>query len=200
MDWPAGPQRRDNLDRGRKVQAINEIVMGRGGGFLMFVDADDWVDTHLVEQTRALIGPDMVGGVVVSGYATDFRTLRTAALPDERLFPGQFHQVCGSSTVAHLRPDERDPLRRDPHRIMHAHHRWTEMAADLGAPLVELPVYNNYLISTSENHSEIYGPYTSWRREFTQAVNCFGSPIDRYFAARFGLDDTQIRAMSARFS
>lgn len=197
--WPAGPQRSDNLDRGRKVQVINETVLGRGGGFLMFVDADDWVDTRLVEQARALIGPDVIGGVVLSGYATDFRTLRTAALPDERLFPGRFHEVCGSSTVALLRPGERDPLRRDPHRIMHEHFRWTELAAELRAPLVELPVHNNYLINTSENHSELHGPFTAWRREFTQAVNRFGTPIGSEFAVRFGIDEGQLRAVSARF-
>lgn len=200
VDWPAGPQRRDNLDRGRKVLAINENVMRRGGGLLMFVDADDWVDRRLVEQARALIGPDVVGGVIVSGYAIDFRSLRAARMPDERLFPGRFHQVCGSSTVAQLRPDARDPLRRDPHRIMHEHYRWTELAAELGAQLVELPVENNYLINTSENHSELHGPFTEWRREFTQAVNRFGAPIDGSFAARFGLDEDRIRAASSRFS
>ena len=198
--WPAGPQRSDNLDKGRKVLAINDVVMGRGGGLLMFVDADDWVDTRLVEQARALIGPDVVGGVVVSGYVTDFRTLHTALMPDERLFPGRFHQVCGSTTVAQLRPKERDHLRRDPHRIMHEHHRWIELAVELGVTLVELPVKNNYLINTSENHSELHGPFTEWRREFTHAVNRFGAPIDSSLAARFGLDVDQIRSASCRFS
>lgn len=200
VEWPALPQRPDNLDRGRKVRLLNEHVMARGGGLLMFVDADDWVDMRLVEQARALIGPDLIGGVVVSGYATDFRTLRAAALPDERIFTGRFHEICGSTTVAHLRPGEQDLLRHDPHRIMHEHYRWTEMAVSLSAPLVELPVQNNYLINTSENHSERHGPFAAWRREFTHAVNRFGIPLSSDLAARFGLNANQIRAASEKFS
>lgn len=200
VDWPALPQRSDNLDRGRKVFAINDLVMRRGGGLLMFVDADDWIDTQLVEHARALIGgSNAVGGVVVSGYAIDFRTLRTAALPDQNVFPGPFNKICGSSTVAMLRPQERDPLRRDPHTIMHEHYRWTELAQELGAPLVELPVHNAYLINTAENHSELYGPFAAWRREFTAAVNRVGFKADSQFIARFGLNGAEVRAASRRF-
>jgi len=200
VDWPALPQRSDNLDRGRKVFAINDLVMRRGGGLLMFVDADDWIDTQLVEHARALIGgSNAVGGVVVSGYAIDFRTLRTAALPDQNVFPGPFNKICGSSTVAMLRPQERDPLRRDPHTIMHEHYRWTELAQELGAPLVELPVHNAYLINTAENHSELYGPFAAWRREFIAAVNRVGFRADSDFMARFGLNGAEVRAASRRF-
>ena len=43
-NWPAEAVRADNLDSGRKKHAINELVHERGGGLLMFLDADDWVD------------------------------------------------------------------------------------------------------------------------------------------------------------
>ncbi len=198
-NWPPEPQRRDNLDRGRKVHAINELVMSRGGGLLMFVDADDWVDVRLVATARALIGRDHIGGVLTAGFATDFRTLRTASLPDARIFHGEFHQICGSSTVAHLKPGDRDPIRRDPHRILHEHYRWTELASEFGASLARLPSRNNYLINTSENHSETHGPFTSWRREFTRAVNENGAPMTEETAASFGLKLDRVRESSDQF-
>lgn len=198
-DWPAEPQRSDNLDRGRKVHAINALVMVRGGGLLMIVDADDWIDKHLVESARALIGPDHIGGVTTAGFATDFRTLRTAKLPDPRIFAGGFHQLCGTSTVAQLRPGHRDPLRRDPHRVLHEHYRWIEVAREFGVPLVQLPSRNTYLINTSENHSETQGPFADWRREFTRAVNAIGTPLTKEMAASFGLELDRICAASRAF-
>lgn len=173
--------------------------MARSGGLLVFVDADDWIDTRLVENARALIGPDHIGGVITGGFATDFRTLQTAELPDPRIFVGGFHQLCGSSTVAQLKPGDRDPLRRDPHSILHEHFRWIELAKEFDVPLVRLPSRNTYLINTSENHSETQGPFTGWRHQFTEAVNVFGKPMTEQMAASFGLKLDRIRAASEAF-
>src|SRR6266571_3107223 len=63
-DWPAEAVRADNLDSGRKKCAINELVLERGGGLLMFLDGDDWVDVDLVETARTMIGPDHIGGLI----------------------------------------------------------------------------------------------------------------------------------------
>jgi hypothetical protein len=65
--------------------------------------------------------------------------------------------------------------------------------------LARLPVAGNYLINTSENHSEVHGPHSGWRRAFTAAVNRQGRAIDDATAARFGLSLDQIRAASHRF-
>jgi Glycosyl transferase family 2 len=195
-DWSAEPVRPDNLDSGRKKHAINQLVRESGGGLLMFLDADDWVDMHLVETARAMIGPDHIGGVIDAGFATDFRNLRAAAIPHPGIFDGEFHRVCGSSTVARIRPGDPDPLRRDPCGVLHEHYRWIEAARERGAKLVRLTVSGNYVINTSENHSETYGPYVEWRRGFTRAVNCEGNAIDDAFLARFGLRLEQIRAAS----
>jgi hypothetical protein len=199
IDWPAGPVRSDNLDSGRKKHAISRLVLENGGGLLMFLDADDWVDVRLVEEARASIGPRHVGGLIAAGFATDFRTLRAAALPHPRLFDGEFHRICGSSTVAQIEPDAADPLRRDPCRVLHEHYRWIEVAREHGAELARLAVSGNYLVNTSGNHSEVHGPYAAWRRRFNRGVSRQGSGIDAAFAARFGLHLEQVRDTSARF-
>lgn len=165
----------------------------------MFLDGDDWVDVDLVKTARAMIGPEAIGGLIETGFATDIRSLRSAAIPNPRIFAGEFHRLCGSSTVARLKPDDPDPLRRDPCKVLHEHYRWIEVARERGAGLVRLPVSGNYVINTSENHSEVHGPYTEWRRGLTEAVGREGTAIDECFAARFGLHPAQIRAVSERF-
>jgi hypothetical protein len=199
VDWPVLPPDPYNDDSGRKKHALNDLVLARGGGLLMLLDADDWVDTRLVEAARAAVRPDAVGAVLEAGLAADFRTLRAAALPDPRIFDGAFYQVCGSSTVAHLRPDDADPVRRDPFGALRSHHRWAEAADELGVGLARLPVRGAYLINTSENHSDLHGLHADWRRGFTAAVNRLGRPLDAALAARFGLQLDQISAASERF-
>jgi hypothetical protein len=198
-DWPAEPVRSDNLDSGRKKHAISRLVLEAGGGLLMFLDADDWVDVRLVEAARAAIGPGHVGGLIVAGFATDFRTLHAAAVPHPRLFDGEFHRICGSSTVARIEPDGPGPLHRDPCGVLHEHYRWIEVAREHGAELARLAVAGNYVINTSGNHSEVHGPYAEWRHHFNQGVRREGSVIDAAFATRFGLRLKQIREASGRF-
>lgn len=187
-DWPAAPVRADNLDSGRKKHLINSHVMERGGGLLMFVDADDWVDRTLVAAARAEIAPTQVGGVIRAGHAVDIQTLRAAPIPHRRIFDDDFHRLCGSSIVARLRPDEQDPVRRDPMTVMHEHYRWVEEAREHGAPIARLSVPGVYVINSSANHSETHGPFADWRRAFTEAVNREGRPVDEAFLRRFGID------------
>lgn len=198
-DWPVSETGPHNDDSGRKKHAINDLVLSEGGGLFMLVDADDWVDRRLVEVARSRIGPDVVGGLIEIGFVMDFQTLRMAPLPHAGIFADPFHRVCGSSTVALLRPDESDALRRDPFRVLRSHHRWVEVAAEHGARLATLPVSGNYLINTSENHSDLHGPHVAWRKAFIASVNREGSHLDRAGAAKFGLDLDRVRSASGRF-
>ena len=78
--WPAEPVRPDNLDSGRKKHVIEQHVLANGGGLLMFLDADDWVDIRLVETARRMIGPNHVGGLIDRvGYHT-FGGAKTVAI------------------------------------------------------------------------------------------------------------------------
>lgn len=197
-DWAAEAVRPNNLDSGRKKHAIQDHVLASGGGLLMFLDADDWVDIRLVEAARAGIGPDHLGGFIPAGYATDLRRMRAAPIPHPRIFAGAFHRVCGSSTVARLRPGDPDPLRRDPHRVLHEHYRWVEVAREHGATLARLEASGSYVINTSANHSELHGPHAEWRRGFTEAVGREGGDVDDAFATRFGLGLDEVQIASER--
>lgn len=198
-DWPVQPPEANNEDSGRKKHAISELALAQGGGLLMLLDADDWLDVRCVEAVRATLAPDEVGALIESGFAIDLQSLRAARLPHPRTFDRPFHRLCGSSTVARLRPAEADPLRRDPCQVLGSHHEWAELAREHGVALPRLPVSGGYLINTSENHSEVHGPYADWRETFTAAVNREGDPVDDAFAARFGLTLDRIGSVSERF-
>lgn len=198
-DWPAEAVRSDNLDSGRKKHAINEFVRHSGGGLLMFLDSDDWVDVRLVETARAVIGANHIGGLIGSGFATDLRNLHNVVIPHPAIFEGEFHRLCGSSTVARLRPEDADPLRRDPYKVLHEHYRWIEVAREYGAELIRLPVSGNYVINTTQNHSEVHGPFARWRRSFTRCVSRKGTEVDDAFLIRFGLRLAQVRSIAENF-
>ena len=199
VDWPVEEPGPYNADSGRKKHLINELVLERGGGLLMFLDADDWVDMRVVAAARAAIASGQVGALIETGFVMDFQTLRAAALPHPLVFDGEFHRVCGSSAIARLRPDAADPLRRSPWNMLGSHHQWLEVAEECGAELTRLPVPASYVTNTSENHSEVHGPYAAWRRTLTAGINHAGDAVGHAFAARFGLDLGQIRAASERF-
>lgn len=188
VDWPVEPPGPHNDDSGRKKHLLNDRVLAQGGGLFMLLDADDWVDRRLVEATRAGLSDVHVGGIVSQGCAVDFSSLRVAWLPDPRIFDGGVDRLCGSTTVAWLRPDDPDPLRRDPFSTLRSHHQWREVADEHGLHLGRLDAAAAYLVNTAENHSDLHGPHANWRRGFIAAVNRYGAPVDAALASRFGLD------------
>ncbi len=185
-DWPVAAVRADNLDRGRKVQAINEVVLAGGGGLLMILDADDWVDTRLVATVRATIAPGEIGAVIEDGFAIDLRSGRALPIPNE-VFADDFDRLCGSSVVARIDPRGRDALHRDPYAVLHEHYRFAQLAREHGATCRRLDVAGAYVVNTRANHSEVHGPFAEWRRGFNEAVARDGFPADDLFLSRFGL-------------
>lgn len=199
VDWPVQPPGPHNDDSGRKKHLLGDIVRDRGGGYMMVLDADDWVDRDLVAAARATIGPRHVGALIEEGIAVDFATLRAAPLPHSDVEELPFHRFCGSCGVVLIRPDAAEPIRRDPFAVLRSHHRWVEIAGEHGEELARLPVSGAYLVNTSENHSDIHGPYAEWRRGFTARVNAAGRAIDAPTALRFGQDVEDLRQLSRRF-
>ena len=199
VDWPVEPPGPHNDDSGRKKHRLSDMVRDRGGGYLMVLDADDWVDRDLVAAARATIGEAEVGALVETGLALDFATLRAAPLPHPALEGLPFHRFCGSCGVVLVRPDAGTEIRRDPFAVLRSHHRWVEVAEEHGAALARLPVSGAYLVNTGENHSDVYGPYADWRRGFIARVNAVGAPLDAAGAARFGQDLAVLRAAATQF-
>ncbi len=58
----------------------------------MALDAHDWVDRRLVSTAHAVIGAEQIGAVVDTGFVTDIRTLRAAAVPHRRVFDQESHR------------------------------------------------------------------------------------------------------------
>ena len=193
VGWPVEPPGPYNDDSGRKKHLLSDTVRDRGGGYLMVLDADDWVDRSLVAAARAAIGDAHVGGLIEDGLAVDFSTLRAAPLPHPALEGLPFHRFCGSCGVVLIRPDGASEIRRDPFAVLRSHHRWVEVAAEHGEGLARLPASGAYLVNTGENHSDVHGPYADWRRGFIARVNAVGRDMDEAMAARFGQEVGALR-------
>lgn len=176
-----------NDDAGIKKWMIKEAVIQSGGGLLMYLDADDLVDRRTVEASRAGIGSSAAGAVIGRGVIVDFATLRAVALPDPRVYDGPFHELCGSSTIARIEPGSPDPVRRDPYEALGSHHVWPQRAAEHGLDLAWLEISGAYLVNTSQNHSETYGPHAEWRRRLNEAIARTGRPFGCEDERRFGL-------------
>ena len=187
-----------NDDAGIKKWAIKQEVTRSGGGLLMYLDADDLVDRRVVEVARGAIGREQVGAVVGKGVIVDLVSLRAGVLPDRRIYGGPFHELCGSSTVARIEPASADPVRRDPYEVLGSHHVWPSRAAEAGLSLAWLDVWGAYLVNTSQNHSETYGPYAEWRRSLNAALASQGRPFGSDLAALFGLARGDLARASGR--
>ncbi len=189
-DWPA-PGRADFAaqmqDAGRKQRLLQQRVMERGGGLLMLLDADDWVEKDFVAAARAAVGPERVGGVVDRGTLVNLRARKAAALPDARIFDGPFHRVCGSSGVFRLRPEAAEPFRRNPLAHLPVHSRWVDDARAQGAELAAIGAEAAYLVNTGENNSELIGPHADWKAGVVRETERLGRMMAQADAARWGL-------------
>ena len=130
------------------------------------------------------------------GHAVDLATLHASPVPAPGVF-GQLHRVCGSTTVAVLRPDAPTAAERDPFSVLRSHHAWLERAAEEGLTLRELSSETAYVIGTSLNHSDLHGPHPEWFAGFRRAVNG-GGPLGVETAARYGLSLAALEAVSHR--
>lgn len=68
----------------------------------------------------------------------------------------------------------------------------------MGVSLAHLPLSGAYLVNTGQNHSEMHGPYATWRRALSAAVRRFGEPVDQSIAASLGLEMKHLLAESRR--
>jgi hypothetical protein len=197
-DWPAEQPTVANDDGGRKKWLIKQTVRRSGGGLLMFLDADDWVSSDLVETARSTMEPGDVGAIVGEGYALDHASLRVQRFPIAGAFAGEFHELCGSSTIGRVVPDSSELIRLDPHAALGSHHQWLQSAVEQNVSLARLTTLGMYLVGTGQNHSEEHGPNAGWRKDVTAAVRQSGVLIDASLAAEFGQRSSCLAVESAQ--
>lgn len=106
FDKPTSPKAR-RQDKTRKRWAIAARYRTLGGGYFMYLDADDYVHRDLVGYV--LEDDSRSGYFIPEGYALDYKNATLAPIPGAWRKP--FNHVCGSSGIVYFR--ERD-LPRNP--------------------------------------------------------------------------------------
>jgi glycosyltransferase involved in cell wall biosynthesis len=90
-------------DKEAKLARLAERFAPDGGGYFMPLDMDDLVSRQLVAHVAATLHPN--GYIFTHGYVMDARRGLLAPMPGEG--PGaSFDQLCGSSAVIHLLPED----------------------------------------------------------------------------------------------
>lgn len=189
---------RDALeDAGRKRQFAAWECGRRGGGYLMFVDADDIVSRHLVAYVRQTRHPH--GYVLRSGYV-----LRVADRSLSRIGPDDqgrldFSQVCGTSVIINLSPkDFGDIGNSSPTRYQRlfrdGHVGFVAALAEEGLKAYEIPFPAAvYVTQTGDNISVTRAAPESEERRMQ--LNCMAErcsagliPVSCHHIADFALD------------
>jgi glycosyltransferase involved in cell wall biosynthesis len=182
------------VDKGMKVDAIAQWLAKRGGGYFMPLDADDFVSVRLVEFVRSTQDPN--GYLVEDGYALDAVTNVIAPLPGRRYDHTPFHQICGSSAIIRLAPEDLvDGVDGSPSRYKRlfavGHVSVAGAAAAEGRPLRLIPfratvyVTNHGLNSTTRAEAES-SEFAEGRRRLVDGINHGGVPVSQ-LAAEFCL-------------
>jgi hypothetical protein len=82
-------------DKNRKRRAIAVEVRRRGGGYFMYLDADDLLHRDVVRTVSE--DDNGVGYLITRGYVLDYGNKRLAAVPG--VWQKRFDEVCGSSGI-----------------------------------------------------------------------------------------------------
>jgi len=133
---PAGPHQ-FIADKVRKRRAIAAVLRERDPCYVVNHDADDILHRRLVEYVRATDDPH--GYTYPRGYVLDMTRLNLA--PTEAVWKGPFSNVCGSSAILWLTPDDYvapPGEERSYFERFRQHALWAETAREAGRPLREV--------------------------------------------------------------
>jgi hypothetical protein len=135
-------------DKGAKKQAIGRRLHELGGGYLMFMDADDLVHRELVSHVLRHQHPH--GYLLKRGYEMDMqkKTLRRVK---------NFDQICGSCAVVRFDVDDLPSTLNDNQNVYFNqfgnHKLWHRVATEHNRPLAEIPFEAMiYVRNTGENY------------------------------------------------
>ncbi|MGJ8516238.1 glycosyltransferase family 2 protein [Carnimonas bestiolae] len=147
-------------DKNRKRYTILEYVKNQGGGYFMPLDADDLVHENLVSFVQQ--DDNRVGYSARQGYAYDFSNDVLGTVPG--VWDATFDQVCGSSALFYLRPDDipsvAEKYSKNPNRekrfieYFEQHGYWRVTSQEMGRPLRDIPFAASvYVLNHSNNLS-----------------------------------------------
>lgn len=154
---PKGHDEGDN-DAGAKRWEIARRFLSGGGGYLMFLDADDLVSNRLVEFVRETQHES--GYVFEQGYGMDAASRKILPIPQPGVTEAPFHQMCGSSIVLRLAPGDLSPRNgEEPRytRLMRVGHTSVARAAEAeGRPMLTVPFRAAiYVVGTDVSQSAV---------------------------------------------
>lgn len=175
--------RRGVRDKRDKILAIGRHVRRRGGGRLMFVDADDLVSRRLAAFLNR--SPHADGFVARFGLEYDDRTGRLRFAP-------RFWSICGSSIALRLQANELPngaPGEERRHFLSRSHHLWAGARRAAGRRIRCFPFAPAiYRIHTGENLSLLARGHHGWKRAWLR--RCSPSfPPPRLLRREFALED-----------
>ncbi len=129
-------------DMEQKRRAIARHARSLGGGYLMFVDADDLVSSELASFIEAYPHPH--GYLVAAGYIFDAATGAIAPYPLPGFEDMPLDMVCGTSAIVRLSAEELPATDDDASVFAHlfgkGHHWVRQQSNDAGRPLEDIPI------------------------------------------------------------
>jgi hypothetical protein len=152
VDFPPPLYRQEMMvDKNRKRELIAHRLRQSGGGYLMYVDADDLVSNRIAQFVARDRNPN--GYVIDTGYELDASARRVRWAP-------RFDRFCGTSSIIHWSVEDLPeiPFAPAPVRLRRyldaGHAGWASLARAEGRPLKALPFPGAvYVVNTGENHS-----------------------------------------------
>jgi hypothetical protein len=183
-------RRRDK--RNKRLRIATE-VRRRGGGYFMYLDADDLVHRSLVQHVRK--DDNRVGYLAPTGYALDFGNRRLAPIPGAWRKP--FNEVCGSSGILFYEPDDLPATETvtdaDVHRLyfrIRNHLSFSEEDIRPGRRLQPIPFPSViYTINHPQNLSNRLVRTEERQRDLIDSVRKRAVPNVHEIAPDFALDD-----------
>jgi hypothetical protein len=145
-------------DAGAKRWEIARRFLLDGGGYLMFLDADDLVSNRLIAFVRKTRHDS--GYVFEQGYGMDAASRKVLPIPQPGVTDRMFHQMCGSSIVVRFAPgDLSSSTEEQPrfNRLMRGGHTTVAKAAEEeGRPMLSVPFRAAiYVVGTNVSQSDV---------------------------------------------
>jgi hypothetical protein len=156
------------LDKRRKRIISGRYIARKGGGYVVWMDADDLVSKNLVRYMRRKTDPN--GYIFQNGYLLDFPSMIIAPIPGA--WKKTFDQCCGSCAAIYFSREDIGESYSEAIASYYGrfvqHAKWQQVADNEGRPLHPVPFPAViYVLNTAHNLSAM--PTTG--REYIQKIN-----------------------------